>query len=222
MADKPVFTIQDLHYTYPNGVEAIRGLNAEIPESRLTVITGDNGAGKTTLLLLLDGLIFPTKGAVVYRGTRLSEKLLETGEFAKGFRRQVGLVFQEPDVQLFNPTVAQDLSYSPNSLGLDQPDQRALRAARAMGVEDLMNRPPHALSWGQKKRAALATVLAGDYDVFLLDEPSAGLDSRGKRLLMSVVEALLREGKTIVVVAHDDPQLFSLGDHEIRLSPPGT
>ena len=221
MASEPVFQLRDVSYTYPNGVKAIQGLNAEVPAGCLTLVTGDNGSGKTTLLMLLDGLIFATEGQVLFKGTQLSEQLLESEDFGKAFRTEVGLMFQEPDVQLFNSTVREDIAYGPESLGLGGVDERVKRAGAGMELLGLLDRPPHALSWGQKKRVALATLLAGDYTVLLLDEPGVGLDSRARSLMLDAVERALCEGKTLVVVAHDDPDLSRLACHEIEMVPVG-
>ncbi|MGC8893694.1 MAG: energy-coupling factor ABC transporter ATP-binding protein [candidate division WOR-3 bacterium] len=205
-----VFRLTGISFSYLNGIEPIRDFSLVVGKGEFLMVSGENGSGKTTLLWIMAGLLFPQKGKVFFEGKPLTEKTAEDRKFSLWFRRRVGLLFQEPDVQLFSPTVGEDIAFGPRNLGLEDVSLRVARAAALMGLERLLGRPPHTLSWGQKKRAAIATVLAGNHDILLLDEPAAGLDSRWRDRLMAVLSDLIASGKTIVVVAHDDPEMRAM------------
>ncbi len=215
-----VFRLSGVSFAYPNGIEALRDLSLSVGQGEFLLISGDNGSGKTTLLWIMAGLLFPQRGEVLFEGRPLTEKVADDRDFSLWFRRRVGTLFQEPDIQLFSPTVGEDLAFGPRNLGLDCAETRVARAARMMGLESLLERPPYTLSWGQKKRAAIATILTPDHDVFLLDEPGAGLDSHWKERLMKILKELSLEGKTIVAVAHDDPEMEALAGRKITLTGP--
>jgi len=215
-----VFRLENILFSYPNGIEVFRDLSLSVSEGEFLLVAGDNGSGKTTLLLIMAGLLFPQRGNVIFCGKPLTEKDLERGDFALDFRRRVGLLFQEPDIQLFSPTVGQDIAFGPQNLGLPDVRERVGRASATMGLAGLLERPPYSLSWGQKKRAAIATVLSADHDVLLLDEPTAGLDSRWRERLISTLAELSSAGKTMVVVAHDEPGLEPLANRKVILPGP--
>jgi len=215
-----VFRLSGVSFVYPNGVEALRDLSLVVEKGEFLVVSGENGSGKTTLLWIMAGLLFPQKGEVLFEEKPLTEKTAGERDFSAWFRRRVGLLFQEPDVQLFSPTVGEDLAFGPRNLGLGDTEARVERAARLMGLEGLLERPPHSLSWGQKRRAAIASILAGDHDVLLLDEPLAGLDSRWRERTMAILAELSAEGKTIVVVAHDDPAIDEMAQGKMILPGP--
>jgi len=215
-----VFRLSGVSFAYPNGVEALKDLSLTVEKGEFLVVSGDNGSGKTTLLLIMAGLLFPQKGEVLFEEKPLTEKTAGERDFSAWFRRRVGLLFQEPDVQLFSPTVGEDLAFGPRNLGLGDTEARVERAAALMGLEGLLERPPHSLSWGQKRRAAMASILAGDHDVLLLDEPLAGLDSRWRERTMAILAELSAGGKTIVVVAHDDPAIDEMAQGKMILPGP--
>ncbi|MEO0146602.1 MAG: ABC transporter ATP-binding protein [candidate division WOR-3 bacterium] len=210
--------IENVSFTYPNGVQALKDVSLSVNEGDFLLITGENGSGKTTLLWLMAGLIFPQKGIVLFEGKPLTERALEDEKFSLWFRRRVGILFQEPDVQLFSPTVGEDIAFGPARTGLDDVQGRVMRAADLMDITDLLGRPPYHLSWGQKRRAAMATLLSMDHEVLLLDEPMAGLDTRGKRTLLDVLERFRSSGKTVVAVSHEDSELGGLFTRKISLS----
>lgn len=192
---RPVIEVRDFHLTYPDGREALRGVNLTLSEGEKVALVGPNGAGKSTLMLALVGLL---KG----RGTvRVFGEDLTDGN-ARRIRARVGLVFQDPDDQLFSPTVFEDVAYGPLYAGLPEPEirRRVTRALSQVGLEGFEGRLSHHLSEGEKKRAAIATVLAMEPEVLLLDEPSAGLDPRARRRLMEVLRAL---PQTMLVATHD-------------------
>lgn len=196
-----ILTAQDLHYTYPGGVPALHGLDLEIPRGQRLAILGPNGAGKTTLLLHLNGTLRPDRGEV-----RLDARPVHyDGRFLAGWRASVGLVLQDPDDQLFAGNVFQDVSFGPLNLGLAEPQvrQRVETSLAALRIDDLADRPIHMLSFGQKKRVAIAGVIAMHPRVLLLDEPTGGLDPLAQTHLLAALQRLADGGTTIVYTTHD-------------------
>ncbi|KIL98172.1 ATPase component CbiO of energizing module of cobalt ECF transporter [Paramagnetospirillum magnetotacticum MS-1] len=190
-----------LNYFYPGGVAALAGLDLAVERGRRLAVLGPNGAGKTTLLLHLNGTLRPSGGAV-----RLDGEVMGYSRAAlTGWRKRVGLVLQEPDDQLFAATVAEDVSFGPLNLGLSEAEarQRVEAALDALGISDLAGRATHMLSFGQKKRVAIAGALAMEPEVLLLDEPLAGLDHQGAKRLLAALDALARAGTTLVFTTHD-------------------
>ena len=186
-----IFETKNLDYDYPGNIPALRQLNLSIGPGELVALLGANGSGKSTLLKLMDGLIFPTSGQMLAFGKPLSEKTLKAGAFVLEFRSRVGLVFQDPDVQLFCPTVWDEVTFGPLQLGItkDGVVSRASETLKLLNIDHLRERPPYRLSGGEKKKVALASVLSLQPQVLLLDEPTNGLDpwSQG-----SLIDFLLR------------------------------
>lgn len=206
----PWLTARDVDYVYPGGVAALRGLNLEIQVGRKLAILGPNGSGKTTLLLLLNGTYQPTRGEI-----RLDGRPVGYGRrFLNGWRRRVGLVLQEPDDQLFAATVEQDVSFGPLNLGLsaDEAARRVREALAALRIAQLADRPTHALSFGQKKRVAIAGVLAMRPELLVLDEPTAGLDPYGVTHLLGALQPLHAAGTTLVFSTHDVDLAYAWAD----------
>lgn len=186
---------EDLHYRYSDGTPALRGVSLKIAAGEKVGLVGPNGSGKSTLLMCLSGL-FAGQGSVRVEGIILA------GPRTTGLHGRVGLVFQNPDDQLFMPTLADDLAFGPINLGLSATEVRARveEAATAMGLAQLLDRPPHHLSMGQKRNAAIATVLAMRPAALLMDEPSSNLDPRSRRRLIQVLQGL---HATMLVASHD-------------------
>ncbi|MDP9170817.1 MAG: energy-coupling factor ABC transporter ATP-binding protein, partial [Acidobacteriota bacterium] len=174
-----VFEVREASYKYDSAL-AVDDVSFSIEAGKRVALLGANGSGKSTLLRLLDGLYFPSSGSVAFHGQPLTEKQFEDDRFAFDFRRRVGLVFQNPDVQLFNPTVFDEIAFGPLQLRWKTGDviERVHQAMASMEISHLKDRPPHRLSGGEKKRVALASVLVLDPEVLLLDEPAAALDPR--------------------------------------------
>jgi cobalt/nickel transport system ATP-binding protein len=194
----PALSVEDLHFTYPDGTIALEGIGFTVASGERVALIGPNGAGKTTLGLHLNGIHRPERGSVRVHGISVGADTL------REVRRRVQLVTADSNDQLFMPTVEEDVAFGPANLGL-RDDELAARVDRALadvGATALADRVPHHLSTGEKRRAALATVLAMDPDVLVLDEPSAGLDPRGRREL---IELLDRLPQTQVVITHDLP-----------------
>jgi cobalt/nickel transport system ATP-binding protein len=187
--------VRNLRYTYPDGRQALRGVDFRLAPGERVALVGPNGAGKSTLMLQLNGLL-RGEGEVWVAGRQLSDKTL--GEM----RGQIGLVFQDPDDQLFSPTVFEDVAFGPLYAGLAEAEVRARvgNALRAVGMQDAGPRVPHHLSGGEKKRVAIATALAMEPEVLILDEPTAGLDPRARRGLMRMLADL---PQTMLVATHD-------------------
>ena len=192
----PVVDVQDLFYAYPDGTEALRGVSFRIEYGSAVALVGANGAGKSTLLLHLNGYLPTTRGAVRIGDTSV------TRETAALVRRAVGMVFQDPDDQLFMPTVAEDVAFGPLNAGLtpEQVEDRVSSALERVGMTHVRGRPPYRLSAGEKRAVAIASVLALSPDVLVMDEPSANLDPRARRRL---IELLLSFEHTRLIATHD-------------------
>jgi cobalt/nickel transport system ATP-binding protein len=190
-----ILQIQDLDFAYPDGHVALRGINLSICEGEKVALVGPNGAGKSTLMLHLNGIL-GENSPVLIAGISVESKNLPT------IRALVGLVFQNPDDQLFSPTVFDDVAFGPLHMGLpeDEVHQRVEEALAVVQMSDLSDRLPHHLSMGQKKRIAIATVLAMRPQILILDEPSAGLDPRARRSLINFLRDL---PITMLVSSHD-------------------
>ncbi len=207
-ARPPAIELADVHYTYPDGHRALRGVTLRVEAGERVAVLGPNGAGKSTLCLQLNGILEPTGGSVSVGGLAVKGKNL------KEIRRRVGLVFQDPDDMLFMPTVAQDVAFGPSNLGLSEDKVRARveRALEAVGMEEVGERPPHHLSFGQRKRVATAAALSMEPEVLVLDEPSSNLDPRARR---EFGEILARLSQTIVMVTHDLPYAHEICERAV-------
>jgi len=188
--------VEHLHYRYPDGFEALKGIDLTLRAGEKVALVGPNGAGKSTLLLHLNGIYEPSHGTV-----RIGDEVVDRTT-VKRIRARVGLVFQDPDDQLFSPTVFEDVAFGPLHMGVaeDEIHGRVERALAAVGMAGFERRMPHRMSLGQRKRVALATVLSMDPEVLVFDEPSAGLDPRGRRELIGVLRGL---PQTMLVSTHD-------------------
>jgi cobalt/nickel transport system ATP-binding protein len=203
-AQVPVFELDDVGYIYMGRHTALDGVTLRIMPGERVALLGANGCGKSTLLKLLDGLAAPSSGRMRVLGQSV-QTLEDDREEAHQYHRQVGLVFQDPDVQLFSATVGDDVAFGPLQLGLPKFEvrRRVEQALDQMGILHLRDRAPFELSGGEKKRAAIATVLAIEPEVILLDEPTASLDPRTKWVLVNLIVELGREGRTIVTTTHE-------------------
>lgn len=196
---KEAIVIKNLSYRYQDGTQALSGVNLEVLQGRKLALLGPNGAGKSTLLLHLNGLNLPQEGQVFIFGQAISPK----NEL--WVRSQVGLVFQDPDDQLFAPTVWEDVLFGPFNLGLTAAEaaKRATQALEAVGMLQYKDKVPLNLSFGQKKRVAIAGVLAMEPEIIVLDEPTAYLDPLGQAELLTILNSLHARGKTVIIATHD-------------------
>ena len=196
MSEGPAVELESVRHVYPDGHEALAGVSLTVAPGERVAILGPNGSGKTTLVLHLNGILAPTSGTVTVHGLPVS------GDNLSEVRRRVGVVFQDPDDQLFMPTVGQDVAFGPANNGVTgaELDQRVADALDLVDMAGAADRPPHHLSLGQRRRVALATVLSMDPSVLVFDEPSANLDPFARRELVEIVIGLAR---TTIVVTHD-------------------
>ena len=199
----PTFDLNEVTFDY-EGIPAIRNLSLHVEQGERIALLGANGSGKSTLLRILDGLYLPVSGSVKFRGEELSPAKLKSNGYALTFRRQVALVFQNPDVQLFNPTVFDEVAYGPLQLRWDKEQliRRVEETLALMGVAHLKDRPPYRLSGGEKKRVALASVLVLDPEVLLLDEPTATLDPKSQSQIVDLIQQWKGTNKTVVTATH--------------------
>jgi len=203
--DYPVFSLKNVWFSYLGRFPALTAVDIDIKPGEKISVIGANGSGKSTLLHLLDGLIFADKGEVNFCGKELNEKSFDDTEFSRNFRRKVGFVFQNPDVQLFCPSVKEDIIFGPLQLGVakNEIQARLERLVTILGIQGLLDRSPNQLSIGEKRKVALASTLIIEPDVIILDEPTAGLDPSTTR---HIIDLLLDEnvaGKTIITSTHD-------------------
>jgi cobalt/nickel transport system ATP-binding protein len=201
----PLIELENIRYRYFGKIPALSGITLSIEERERLAVIGANGSGKSTLLQILDGLIFPSEGSFRFRGREVTEASLRDAGFLRFFRERMGYVFQESDVQLFCPTVQDELLYGP--LQMDMTEEEAIHRAhevlRMMGIEGLKDRPTYMLSGGEKKRVAIGSVLTMNPEVLLLDEPTNGLDPKTQAFLVELILSLSEAGKTVVIASHD-------------------
>ncbi|SDF36373.1 cobalt/nickel transport system ATP-binding protein [Blastococcus aurantiacus] len=203
MSTTPSLLVEDVAFAYPDGHQALYGVDLRIEPGERVALLGPNGAGKTTLVLHLNGILRPGRGTISVAGLPVTKTNL------REVRRRVGIVFQDPDDQLFMPTVGEDVAFGPRNLGLPEPEvaARVAAALEQVGMEGYADRPPHHLSFGQRRRVAVATVLSMHPEILVLDEPSSNLDPAGRRELAEVLDAL---PVTLLMVTHDLPYAMQL------------
>jgi cobalt/nickel transport system ATP-binding protein len=201
----PVFELEHVSFAYDGKQMALEDVSLSIQPGTRVAVLGSNGSGKSTLLKLLDGLYFASAGVVKAFGQPLSETAFNDDAFNFAFRQRVGLVFQDTDVQLFSPSVWDEIAFAPLQMDLTRAevDTRVDAALRALRIEKLRERAPHRLSGGEKRRVALASVLTLQPSVWLLDEPTSGLDPRSQSWLVDFLVDQGRAGKTVVTATHD-------------------
>lgn len=211
IGEPPAIAINSLAYAYPDGTQALFGVDLTLQRGERVALLGPNGAGKTTLALHLNGILTPGAGSVAISGLALDASTRER------VRRDVGILFQDPDDQLFMPTVARDVAFGPANQGLrgDELAARVDAALARVGLTDLADRPPHHLSFGQRRRAALAGVLAMQPRILILDEPSSNLDPASRRELVEVLSQL---DLTLLLVTHDLPLAAQLCERSVIMS----
>lgn len=206
----PIISVSGLTKTYGSSFHALRDVNLQIDRGEIFALLGPNGAGKTTLVLHLNGVLSPSAGRVAVGDLDASKENL------REIRRRVGIVFQDPDDQLFMPTVAEDVAFGPKNLALGKEEihVRVHRALRAVGMEEYSERPPHHLSFGQRRRVAVATVLAMEPEILVLDEPTSNLDPASRRELAEILKSL---DLTMLMVSHDLPYALELCPRSILM-----
>jgi cobalt/nickel transport system ATP-binding protein len=210
-----ILEARDIRYRYPRGLEAIRGISFHIRRGEKIALVGPNGAGKSTLLTMFNGMIRPEYGIMLFDNQPIQ---YDAGSL-RLLRKRVGFVLQNPDRQIIAPTVYQDVAFGPTNLGYSEPEVKEVvtRVLRHVGLDGFERRPPHQLSGGEKKRVAIAGVLAMDPDVLVFDEPTSGLDPSGSEDIMELLDELNHEGKTIIISTHDVELVYPWADKAILM-----
>jgi cobalt/nickel transport system ATP-binding protein len=210
-----ILEARDIRYRYPGSPEAIKGISFHIRRGEKIALVGPNGAGKSTLLQMFNGMIRPDSGILLFD----NEPIRYDTPSLRQLRKRVGYVLQNSDRQIIAPTVYQDVAFGPANLRYDEHAirQAVALALRHVGLEGFDRRPPHHLSGGEKKRVAIAGVLAMDPDVLVFDEPTSGLDPSGSEDLMELLDELNHEGKTVIISTHDVELAYRWADRAILL-----
>ena len=216
--------IKNLSYTYlsktPNEVEALHNVSLEIPEKKITAIIGHTGSGKSTLIQTLNGLMVPTEGEIEVGEFRVTNKKNKNKNI-KQLRKSLAIVFQFPEYQLFEETVEKDVAFGLKNYGVKEPEaiKLAHEALKEVGIdESFYKRSPFELSGGEKRRVAIAGIIALNPDILVLDEPTAGLDPLGSDIILNLVKKFNQEGKTIIIVTHDMNIVLNHTDHVVVLN----
>lgn len=220
--NEPIIKLENVTVRYGEGtpfaLTALDGINLDIPAGCVCGIIGHTGSGKSTLAQLLNGLLQPTLGKVLFKG----EDINRSKQSVNDIRFKVGLVFQYPEYQLFEETVYKDISFGPKNMGLDgdETDRRVRRAAEFVGLsEEHLKKSPFDLSGGEKRRAAIAGVMAMEPEVLILDEPTAGLDPRGREIILSLVRTYREQtGSTVILVSHSMEDVAKTADKVLVLN----
>ncbi|WP_372733926.1 energy-coupling factor ABC transporter ATP-binding protein [Nocardioides sp.] len=207
----PVLDVRGLAYAYPDGHQALFGVDLHVHRGERVALLGPNGAGKTTLVLHLNGILTAGAGSVTVDGLPVEK------EHLREIRRRVGVVFQDPDDQLFLGSVRADVAFGPANLGIKgaELERRVTSALEQVGMAEFADRPPHHLSFGQRRRVAVATVLAMEPEILVLDEPSSNLDPASRRELADILRSL---DVTVLMVTHDLPYALELCPRSVILS----
>lgn len=210
-----MFTLSNVSYQYPNGQNALQNISLSIKKNKKIAILGNNGAGKSTLFLLLNGLIKPTNGKIYFLGNPITYEKKSIQQL----RKNVGIVLQDCDSQLFMPTVFEDICFGLNNIGLNKnfTTKMALQAMDETDTYSLKDRAIHSLSIGEKKRVAIAGILAMNPEIIILDEPTAGLDPYYSKKIIKLLNKISLQGKTIVISTHDIELAYEWADEIIVL-----
>ena len=216
--------IEHLSYVYlkktPNEVEALHDVSLEIPENKITAIVGHTGSGKSTLIQTLNGLIIPTSGKITYKDFVISSDIKKLKKI-KELRKHISIVFQFPEYQLFEETVEKDVAFGLKNYGYKEEDAilKAHDALKLVGLdESFYKRSPFELSGGEKSRVAIAGIITIETEVLILDEPTAGLDPLGSKIILDLIVNLNKNGKTIILVTHDMGIVLNHADHVIVIN----
>ena len=206
----PIINLSHISYNYEE-VSALNDISLEIYAGELIFFTGPNGCGKSTLFKLLNGLIFPTKGEYYFDNKKIDKNTLQDNIFAKNFHKRIGYIFQNPDVQLFNATLYDEIAFGPRQMNLDEEiiHQRVNELLIYLNIQHLQDRPPYHLSGGEQKKVALAAILALNPDILMIDEPLNGLDNKTRQWFKEFLIDFIKANKTILISTHEQ-ELLSL------------
>ncbi len=215
-----VIELENAGYTYPDGTRALESITLKVREKDRVAVIGPNGSGKSTLLMLLAGLFVPTSGTVRIFNVNINKKTAGDDGLMNPVRKRIGIVFQDPDVQLFSPTVFDDIAFGLlyQNKSREEIHRKVNSVLRLLGIESIAGKHPYALSGGEKRKAALATALVLEPDVLLLDEPTADLDPESKKELVKIVCKLQRNGKTTITATHDTGTARKIASKAVMLN----
>ncbi len=216
-----VFVLKDVSYSYHSRFKALERINLEIEKSTCTVILGANGSGKSTLLKIIDMLILPDNGEFFAFGRKIDKKAIKDEKFNEFFRKSVGFVFQDPDTQLFLPTVRDELAFAPIQMGYskDKIEEIVIKVSEEMGIADILDKFPFNLSEGEKKKVAIASIYTLNPDVWILDEPIFSLDPKTQWWVVDFLKHLKEKNKTIIIATHNIKLAKLLADKCVIISP---
>ena len=214
MTNNIIISLTDVKFTYPTGIAAINGVSFAVTQGERIALLGPNGSGKSTLILLIAGLLTPTSGNI-----KIFDEKTNSKQFQK-IRHNIGIVFQDPDDQLFTPSVIEDIEYGPKNLKLSDKEikTQSTYILEKIDITHLKNRPPHRLSFGEKKKVSLATALILKPKLLILDEPTANLDLTSRRNLITTLNELNQAGTTIITSTHDAEAIPELADRIIIIN----
>lgn len=225
MENNPIIRLDNVCYAY-EGIVALRHITLDIQKGETIILQGSNGCGKSTLLKLLNGLLFPEKGTFSFYGKPVTEKSMKDSSYSKWFHQKVGFIFQNSDVQLFCGSVQEEIAFGPRQMGLSETEisKRVEDVMQLLDIQKLRDRAPYHLSGGEKRKTAIGCILSMNPDVFVLDEPLAGLDKKTQLWLTGFLKALHKAGKTMIIATHNDILATELAnrliymndDHEIE------
>jgi cobalt/nickel transport system ATP-binding protein len=213
---EPIIKFEQVSYQYADGTMALNQINLSIEKGKKIALLGNNGAGKSTLFLLLNAILKPTSGSILYSGKKLTYKRKEI----KQLRQKVGIVFQNSETQLFSSSVYEDIKYGPKNLNLpsEEIERRVKEVITLTETEALKDKPPHFLSIGQKKRVAIAGIVAMDPELMVLDEPTAGLDPYYSKRMLDILEKIHHRNRTILLSTHNVDLAYEWADEVIILN----
>lgn len=215
----PIINLSHISYNYEE-VSAFNDISLEIYAGELIFFTGPNGCGKSTLFKLLNGLIFPTKGEYYFDNKKIDKNTLQDNIFTKNFHKRIGYIFQNPDVQLFNATVYDEIAFGPRQMNLNEEiiHQRVNELLIYLNIQHLQDRPPYHLSGGEQKKVALAAILALNPDVLMIDEPLNGLDNKTRQWFKEFLMDFIKANKTILISTHEQELLSLPHSHIIKFN----
>lgn len=211
--------IDNISFSYANDSEVFKNFSFSVDQGECVVLRGDNGSGKTTLFKILNGLVFPNTGSFVFDGKAITEKYMNDNTNSKLFHKRVGYLFQNPDVMLFNARVFDEVAFGPRQMGLAENEvrERAMDCINLLGIENLVDKAPYHLSGGQKKKVAIAAVLALNPEVLILDEPLAGMDATSQQKMIKLILELKAAGKTLIIATHSSELEQQVADRVVHL-----
>ena len=211
--------LKDVCFAY--GQRAVlRHINLTIHQGETIVLQGPNGCGKSTLIRILNGLSYANQGDYIFEGQKIDEKSMRNDIFSKSFHQRIGYVFQNPDVQLFCSSVEEEIAFAPMQMELEkgEVEKRVEDCLNLLGIQELRNQPPYYLSTGEKKKVAIASILAMNPKVFVLDEPLSGLDIETQEWLTQFLLQLKRSGKTMIIATHNPSFANKLADRIVCIN----